>query len=217
MFCSTCTPLPGEPGPTNSFVPDAILIATSVGLEPSATVRVPTSEVQGSWSVGDTIPGVGKIASIGWVSIELIDASGRRGRLALLGAATPKLADTAPPAAASEWTDRIKKIDDHTFEVDRGLVRDLVSGTAKAGGVRVAPVPGDHGDLAGLRLYGVRDGSLPAALGLKNTDTLTAVNNKKIESANTLLELYAQLDQLNFVELSGTRGGKPLAITLRLR
>jgi hypothetical protein len=46
---------------------------------------------------------------------------------------------------------------------------------------------------------------------------LQAVNNQKIESANTLLGLYAQLEQLSTVELAGTRGGKPLTLTLRLR
>lgn len=217
IFCSTCDALPGGPGPTDSFVPDAILIATSIGTEPRATVRVPATEVQGSWGVGDTIPGLGKVDDISWVSIEIIDASGRRGRLALAGAATPGPATSAPPAAASEWSDRVKKIDDHTFEVDRQLVRDLVTGTAKAGGVRIMPLTGENGQLAGLRVFGVRDGSLPAALGLKNADTLQAVNNVKIESANTLLNLFAQLDQLNVVELDGTRAGKPLALTLRLR
>ena len=63
----------------------------------------------------------------------------------------------------------------------------------------------------------MRAGSIANAVGLKNGDILQAVNNTKIESANTLLTLYSQLDQLNNVELGGTRGGKPLAIMLRLR
>ena len=214
MFCSTCTRTDG-PGPASLFSPDAILIATSIGDAPRATVRVPASEVQGSWGVGDEIPGVGTIETIGWTWID-IESNGRRGRLSLMGAATPTAA-AAPAAPASEWADRIKKIDDHTFEVDRSLVRDLVGGVAKAGGgVRVVPLTGEHGELNGLRIYGVRDGSLPAALGLKTGDTLQAVNNSKIESANTLLNLYAQLDTLNNVVLDGTRAGKPLTLTLRL-
>ena len=217
MFCSTCGPPQGGPGPTDSFVPDAILIATSIGDVPRATVRVPASEVQGSWGLGDTIPGLGRIASIGWISIDIVNASGRRGRLVLAGAATPGPATSAPLAANSEWADRIKKIDDHTFEVERSLVRDLVGGTAKAGGVRIFPITGEHGALAGLKLFGVTETSLPGAMGLKNADILTTINNQKIESANTLLGLYAQLDQLNIVELAGTRAGKPLAITQRLR
>ena len=73
------------------------------------------------------------------------------------------------------------------------------------------------GKLDGLKLVGVKPGGLASRLGLQNTDVLQAVNNQKIESANTLLTMYAQLDTMNTVELDGTRRGKPLAITLRLR
>ncbi|HEX2688212.1 MAG TPA: hypothetical protein VHN14_16395, partial [Kofleriaceae bacterium] len=57
MFCSSCAPA-GAPGPANGFVlPPAVLIETSLGREPRATVHVLASEVQGSWGLGDTIPG----------------------------------------------------------------------------------------------------------------------------------------------------------------
>src|SRR5690242_11522892 len=51
MFCSTCKGQGGEPGPTDSFHPAAILIATSIGADPRATLRVPATEVQGSWGM----------------------------------------------------------------------------------------------------------------------------------------------------------------------
>ena len=222
MFCSTCTPaIDDELGPTDSFIPSAILIATDLGEDPIATVRVPASEVQGSFGVGDEIPGVGKVARIGWVSVDVLDATGRRGRLKLLdpaavhgdaGAATPD-----PAAAAAEpWAGRIKKIDDHTFEVERDLVREMVSGTVKPGGARIVPVT-DKGELKGLRMFGVATTSLAGELGLKNGDVLSSINNKQIQSAQTLLDVYGNIDQLSTVELDGTRGGKPLQLTLRLR
>ncbi len=215
MFCSSCTPEPG-PGPADSFDPKAILIATSQGVEPIATLRALESDAQGSWGVGETVPGVGRIERIGWVSVDLVDTQGRRATLSLL-ASTTKPPETGAATPVSEWTDRIRKIDDHTYEVDRSLVRDLVSGAAKpGGGVRVLPLQKD-GVLTGLRLYGAKEGSLPAALGIKNGDILTAINNKKIESIQSLLDVYAQIDQLSFVELDGTRGDKPLAISLRLK
>ena len=213
MFCSTCGPV--EPGPTDGFSPDAVLIATSIGETPRATIRVPANEVQGSWGVGDAVPGLGTIANIGWVSVEIVDASGRHGHLRLAGAATPSKPESGP-IADSPWADRIRKIDDHTFEVDRTLVRDLVGGSVKAGGVRVLPMT-DKGELVGLRLLGAGAGSMPAALGLQNGDVLKSVNNTEIKSANVLIGLYAQLDTLSVVELDGTRAGKPLALTLRLK
>jgi hypothetical protein len=223
MFCSTCGPsvLLG-PGPTDSFSPAAELIATAVGTATFATVRVPATEVQGDWEVGDMIPGLGTVARIGFASIDLRDSDGRIGTLSLLpsaptsGGRSEVGAATPDPAAANPYADRIRKIDDTTYEVERSVVRDLVSGSMQSAGARVLPVNKD-GKLDGLRLIGVKPGGLANSLGLANSDVLQGVNNTKIESANTLLELYAQLDKLDTVSLDGTRRGKPLKLTLRLR
>jgi membrane-associated protease RseP (regulator of RpoE activity) len=215
MFCSTCTPT--VPEPTAGFAPDATLVATSVGFMPIATLR--TNTVSGNFGVGDVVPGVGTIAKIGFTYVELVDSDGRHGRVTLEGSGDAGRAAT-PPAAAAEadpWEGRLTKIDDHTFEVERSLVRELVSGQVKAGSARVIPIPGPNGQLAGLRMTGVRTGSLAGALGLKNADTLTEINGTKITNANVLLDVLAKLDTLDVVEVDGTRGGKPLGITLRLK
>ncbi len=228
MFCSTCSPGPvhGGPGTMDSFSPAAELIATAIGMTTFATVRVPASEVQGDWEVGDMIPGIGTVDRIGFATVDLRDAEGRIGTISLLasaprsggrsevGAATPDPA--AAHLDANPYTDRIRKIDDTTFEVDRSVVRDLVSGSMQSAGARVLPLNKD-GKLDGLRLLGVKPGGLAGSLGLRNSDVLVGVNNTRIESANTLLELYAQLDKLDTVTLDGTRKGKPLTLTLKLR
>jgi membrane-associated protease RseP (regulator of RpoE activity) len=216
MFCSTCTPAP-PPGPGDGFTPDATLVATSVGLEPIATLR--TDRVSGNFAVGDAVPGVGTIATIGFTYVELVDADGRHGRVTLEGGGDAGRAATQPAAAATPepWDGRLTKIDDHTFEVERSLVRELVSGAVRPGSARVIPIPGEHGQLAGLRLSGVRAGSLAAALGMRNGDTLTEINGAKIANANVLLDVLGKLDSLHVVEVDGTRGGKPLGITLRLK
>ncbi len=220
MFCSSCTPRVEVAGPVDSFTPDAILIATSVGDDPRATVRVPQTGVQGSYGVGDTIPGVGKVDQIGSRSMYVVDDAGRRGKLDLLdhaavagtGAATP----VATAAAPDPFDGRVRKIDDHTFEVDRELVKELVTGAVKPGGMRVLPLS-ENGELKGLRLFGVRGTTIANKVGLQNGDTLVAINNTKIKSAQSLLDVYTHIDTLNVVELDGTRGTKPLALTLRLR
>src|SRR5262249_35580142 len=153
------------------------------------------TEAQGSWGLGEVVPGVGRIDRIGFTSIDVIEVAEpkRRGTLSLfdspggrsdVGAATPA------PAAADPFADRIRKIDDQTYEVDRSLVRGLVSGAVGTSGARISPITSKDGKLAGLRLFGVRSGSLAGALGLRNGDILQAANDVKIESANTLLELY---------------------------
>jgi hypothetical protein len=218
MFCSTCEV---SPGPTNGFSPvfspDATLIATSIGADPSATLRANATAAQGSYGLGDVIPGVGTVTRIGFVSIDVTNETGDTGTLSLLspGGRSDAGAATPAPAAADPFDGRIKKVGDTTYEVERGLVRDLVSGSVKTGGARIAPVTKD-GKLDGLRLIGVRPGSPAAALGLANRDVLQSINGTKIESANNLLDLYAQLDKLSTVELGGTRNSKPLTLVLRL-
>ena len=220
LFCSSCEPTADVAGPDDTFAPQAVLIATILGAEAWCTVRALGSAAQGDYGVGDAIPGVGTITHVGTRSIDLTDASGRHGHLDLLdtiaaargdGAATPNAA-----AAAEPWAGRIKKIDDHTFEVDRDLVRELVSGAAKPGATRIAPRM-DNGKLTGLRVFGVKADSLGGALGLANADVLTGVNNVPITSAQTLLDVYAKMDSLNVVELAGERNGHPMTLTFRLR
>jgi len=220
MFCSSCEPAAGAIAASDFALPPAVLIETSLGREPRATVHVLASEVQGSWGVGDTIPGLGQLDRIAPKWIELVDPAGHRGRLFLLGLdpAAGRGSDSAksesPPAAP--WSARIKKLDDQNYEVDRDLVRELVTGAAKPGGMRFIPKL-DHGEVKGVRIYGVTPSSIPFALGLANGDTLEAIDGAPLKDLNQLLELYAKLDQLSAVELTGTRAGKPLTRTLRLR
>jgi PDZ domain-containing protein len=217
MFCSMCLPDP-EPCPTceNTLSKLAELIETSMASDPRATLRVLASEVQGSWGLGDSVPGLGQIVRIGPTSIDIVDLHGRIGRLSLreVVATAPPPPTTAPQT--DPWAGRIKKLDDKTYEVDRQLVRDLVGGVVKPGTLRVLPIV-ENGEVKGLRFYGVGAGSIPAALGLKTGDTITQIDGEPIKNINQLLDLLAKLDQINNVEIAGTRAGKPLWLGLRLR
>lgn len=222
MFCSSCT-AGSALGTVPPFeLPPAVLIATGLGGEPRATVHVLASEVQGSWGLGDRIPGLGQVDRIGPTWIDLVDGAGHRGRLSLLGlpeTAAGRGSDPArspSPPAADPVLEGTRKLDDQNYEVDRSLVRALVTGAAKPGGTRFVPQL-DHGEVKGVRVFGVTPGSIPFAFGLKNGDTLTAIDGAPLKDLNQLLDLYARLDQLSAVELSGTRAGAPLVRTLRLR
>ncbi len=217
MFCSECTVSAG-PDPTDAAYSGApaTLIATSIGVDPVATVRVLGSDVQGSWGLGDAIPGVGTIAHIGFRSIEVVDSNGHHGRLSLLDTKCTLPPDPPPAAAANAWADKIKKIDDYTYDVDRDLIRQLVSGSAKPGGARATPII-DNGAVKGVRFAAIGAGTLVAALGIKNGDQIATIDGEPIKSAQQLLDLYAKLDQVNGFELAGTRAGKPLALKFQLR
>lgn len=220
IFCSTCLPGLGS-GPSNAYAGQpAVLIAINAGTTPVATVRVIPTEVQGSWAVGETIPGVGRVERIGNSMIEVIDAAGHRGRLSLVElAAAPAPAGAATPGAgpaADPLSQRVKKLADGSFEVDRDLVRELVSGVSRASGVRIVPTKDKHGHMA-LRIATARATSVAGAIGLRPGDMLSSIDGEPVKDVNQLLGLYSKLDQLSTLELQGTRAGKPLAISLRFR
>jgi general secretion pathway protein C len=136
IFCSSCAPAAkAAPGGGTYQGHPAVLIATSIGPEPRATVRVVPTEVQGSWGVGEDIPGVGRLEEIYPTSIEVADGSGNTKLISLIdavagpGAATPK--DSPPPPASGPWAGRITKLGEGQYEIERALIRELVSSGGK--------------------------------------------------------------------------------------
>lgn len=226
IFCSSCTPaVSGEPGPaasSSSYSGEpAKLVALSLGKDAYATVTVPSTSVFGSWGVGERIPGVGTVTRIGGTSIDVADAAGATATLSLLdpvaavagsGAATPG----KTPAAADPFADRISKRDDGSFDVDRSLVRELVSGATKPGGVRLLPIMKD-GEVAGVKVLGAKAGTIAASVGLRSNDQITAIDGEPLKNAQQLINLLAGLDQMPQVTITGTRGKSPLSLTLHLR
>jgi type II secretory pathway component PulC len=228
MFCSDCVgagdPEPSATGVIASTLP-LVLVATSIGAEPWATLRNTESGAQGAFGVGDRIPRVGAVERIAGTWIEVMnDGAGRIERIELLAPVVAS-AGTAVPAAgkaagaattpANPYADRVRKIDDHTFEVDRQLVRDLVSG-GKVDGVSIRPVTkGDQ--LLGIKVVRAAPSSVAAAIGLRAGDVIEGIDGAHIESAQQLVDMLARLDDVHKVHFDGTRKGAALGLDLHLR
>jgi type II secretory pathway component PulC len=228
MFCSTCAP-PPPPGPgvvdPAGGIPltslPLVLIATSLGHQPIATVRDDRSGSQGAFEVGESLPGSGEITKIGATYVDFVNAaSSREERISLLALASSQPPPPPPPGAPpadAPYADRVKKIDDTRYEVDRSLVKELVAAAGKpVPGVRMIPVSKD-GKLAGIRVLSARPDSIAGVLGLKGSDTLNAVNGVPIDSLDKMLELYSKMDDMNVVTIDGTRGGKPISWQYTMR
>jgi len=219
IFCSSCEPERSYTGYTGQ---DIVLIATSVSEASSrATLRVVGTDVQGSWGLDDKIPGVGRITRIGGASIDVVDDGNHLKKISLLdsvagpgtGAATPS---AGPATPTDPFASRIHKLGDGSYEVDRDVVRELVASAGRGAGARAVPVM-DKGQIAGIRLFGVRPTSAAGAIGLRNGDTLQAIDGDKIKTAQQLLDLFGKLESMKSLELQGTRAGKPLAVSLKFR
>lgn len=228
MFCSACSavvdpkPIPG--GGDGAGVPlttlPLVLVATSLGHDPIATVRDDRSGSQGAFSLGEPLPGAGEITRIGATYVDFVNpAASREERVSLLAllAAPPPPPPGAQPATADAFADRVRKVDDTHYEVARGLIKDLVGAAGKpVPGVRMIPISKD-GKLAGIRVLSARPDSIAGALGLKSGDTLAAVNGVPIDSLDKMLEVYSKIDELDVVAIDGTRQGKPMTFEYKLR
>lgn len=227
IFCSTCAPSRGGGGGGGSYQGHpAVLIATSIGAEPRATVRVVPTEAQGSWGLGEEIPGVGRLDEIHATSIEVADAAGNTRRISLHdapgssegGGGPGSRTGEKPPGVENPYDGRIEKINEGTYEIERSLVRELVMNASRPGMGGATPVL-VNGEVQGLKLLGISTRSPAYWLGLRTGDQVSSIDGEPLKNAQVLLDMFAKLDQVSAVELGGTRraGKQPLKLTLKLR
>jgi hypothetical protein len=124
----------------------------------------------------------------------------------------PSAPVTAPtaPAAASTATAAASTATAVERRIDRASVDALLSADAHPG-ARIVPAMRD-GQPVGFKLYAIRPGSLPAAIGLENGDTLHRVNGHELSSPERALTAYHELRGADRFELELTRSGEPLRL-----
>lgn len=122
------------------------------------------------------------------------------------------------PAVADELTalldEGIVAVDATHVRIRRALVeRVLENPLLIAKGARVVPSIKD-GQPTGYKLYAIRPSSLYARLGLRNGDTVHAINGVAIGGPEDGLDVYQQLRRADQLELSLTRRGAPVTLTI---
>ena len=228
IFCSECLPKVQEvtkPGDSSAIVNTSlplVLLATNVGTHESesfVTMVNTETQFQGSFSLGDKVPGAtGGITMIHYKYIEF-DNAGHTERLMLQGATPPPpppptVAEATPPNPEDGDLDLngVKKIDDTTYELDKSLVeKALANPMALSKGARVVPAV-KNGKPDGFKLYAIRPTSVFAKMGLQNGDTLEAVNGFELTSADKALEVYTKVRDATSLEVEVTRRGKPVTL-----
>ena len=229
MFCSSCTPpvtVAVNPGSIQTTTLPLVLVATNVGATPDgsyATIIDSTSGRQGSFSIGDPIPGAtGKLKEIHYKYIDF-DNQGHIERLVLQGQAPPPASPPPQPEVAdgddlqSQIDNGIKSTGDNQFEIDKALVDKIVQNPmAVAKGARVIPAM-QNGKPMGFKLYAIRPGSVFAKLGLANGDTLESINGFVLDSAEKALEVYTKLREATSLEVDIQRRGKPVTLKYTIR
>ncbi len=230
IFCSECAPVVEEvpaAATSDGQIPltslPIELLATNLAGNPKssfATIRNTQSSHQGAFFMGQSIPGAGPVEQINGTYVVFQNReSNRLEKLSLMSAAPvakkPAATIARRPAAASPYSERVKKINDTTYEVEREIVEQFLVNPAKVG-ARATPVQKD-GKITGVRLFGVRRNSPLAAIGVKNGDSIHAINGYELTSIDKMLEAYEKLKSSDNFTVSMTRRGKPVEMRYQIR
>jgi general secretion pathway protein C len=234
MFCSECLPKVEEapkPGDTSGGVVNTSLplqlLATNVGATPKesfATIINTENQEQGSFEVGDKVPGAsGGITEIHYKYVEFQNA-GHIERVVLQGAIAPEppkpvaVAEQAGSGSGDDLdTALIKKIDDNNYEIDKSLIQKVLENPmAVAKNARVVPAI-KNGKPDGFKLYAIKKDSVFDKMGLTNGDTLESINSYELTSADKALEVYTKVRDATSLQVEITRRGKPVTINYTIK
>lgn len=172
--------------------------------------------------VGDDVAG-SKIESIAWDRLVLANDHGRC--QVKLGAPPPAAPQAAKPAdepkkpsgVAGEIAQRIHKIDDKTFTVERGAIDSALEHQAELFG-RLRVVPEKDGDrTVGIKLFGIKGDSVLGLLGLQDGDRLSSINGFDLSDPQKALEAYARIHVADRLAIAIVRGGKPMQIDVKIQ
>jgi len=113
--------------------------------------------------------------------------------------------------------DTIKKLDDLHYEVPRSTLERVVANPDDfSRGARVVP-SFQHGMMAGFKLYAIRPGSIFAAIGLQNGDTVRAINGYETDTLEKLQEIYPKIKDAKELAIDITRRGSYELITIAVK
>ena len=130
--------------------------------------------------------------------------------------ATPASSPVSGPTGLA-IAGKVQRVNDREFNVDRAVVEEVLQNhfeLLKA--VRLLPERKD-GNVVGIRLFGIRPGSLLGTLGIENGDRLESINGFDIASPEQALRAYARLRSVDNLSLQINRRGQPLSIDYRIR
>ena len=105
----------------------------------------------------------------------------------------------------------IRRIDSSTYDVPRATVEAWSAQPVRiaAGGATALS------DTGGLRIFGVRPGSIPEALGIRNGDLIRGINGAELGSLDKALEIIAKSTQRLTVDLR--RGNQTILLNYLIK
>jgi general secretion pathway protein C len=123
----------------------------------------------------------------------------------------------AGPALDPAIAKGIQRLGATEFAIDRGTLDRIIEAQAELmRNVQLAPER-DAEKVTGLRLGGIRGGSLLATIGLENGDRLQSINGFDLTNPEKALEAFARLRTQEKLVLQVTRRGKATNLDYTVR
>ncbi|APR84784.1 General secretion pathway protein C [Minicystis rosea] len=207
----------------------ALLIASSndadwsfaalVGSDGKTVLRRRGEELDGQkiFFVGDLRPKGERDEGGLWDRVWLTSATGRC-QLALGAKPTGMKAPVAqaPQQSSSSMNGKIRQVGEHQFEVDRSMVESTLANPGELMKTRIFPVrEGER--VVGMRMMGIRPGTLLGSLGMQNGDVLTSINGFEMNDPQKMLEAYTKLMRADKLSATVMRGGRPVNIEFNIK
>lgn len=233
IFCPMCAPEPIEeptatsmagparPGEIKSRLP-LVLLATMESDDPEysmATILHTDTNLLAPYSPNDEIrAGVvvsrvdrGRVVFRNGMQMEYIELGAEPPPMATSAAVPkPKVPEENKNSREIEGADQAISCDSDftSCTVDKKFVEKLLANPAQlTKQARIVPAVRD-GETKGYKFYGIRPGSLPKLLGMKNGDLLTSVNGHQLESLDQAMELYTKLRRASHLSVTIERKGE---------
>ena len=122
-----------------------------------------------------------------------------------------------PAKIPADIADKIKKISETEFQVDRSVVDKVLENQAELmRSARIIPETKD-GQVVGVRLFGIRPDTLLGSLGIQNGDRLETINGFSMSSPEKALEAYTRLRSAEGLNLQVNRRGQPTTIDIKFK
>ena len=110
---------------------------------------------------------------------------------------------------------RIRRVKDNLYDVDPSLRNELVADTAM---IRYgASVSSNRHKQGGYKLYTVHRNGVLWWLGLRDRDTISAINKKSLDKPEDVYAAYGRLKKARKIVVEVLRGTKTIKLTYRIR
>jgi general secretion pathway protein C len=117
----------------------------------------------------------------------------------------------------AEMASKINKVSETEYTVERSVVDEIMENQAEL--MRSARIlPEKEGDkVVGIRLFGIRNGTLLNHLGMKNGDRLESINGFNMSDPQKALEAYGRLRTADALKVKINRKGTPMTLEFKIQ